>query len=383
MVTLAKIFREARRYRAAIRHYGGGWFGPGSVTASLPLFLELYGREKFSPDEIFGLGLLDPALDAAARRRFVSNEKMLHLQLRVNGGRLSTLVDDKLEFQRIADAHGVRMPRLLATFDPRGTAVGGAPVLADPAAWSAFWASAPRDEVIVKPAHGTHGDGVFLVQNRGRDLLVNRKHAFEPAVFLREILALGYQCWLIQQAITSHQKIVALTDSRALQTLRLVTILDEDGTARIVAARFRINGGDQIFDNFAAGSTGNLIATLDPESGAIRHVKGGDPSGFGLRSVTHHPRTGRPFASFRLPLWDEAVALARQAAEAFDPIVTMGWDLGLTDDGVYVIEGNPSWDPLPGEPALHIYEDLARRAARAAAPREPSPPPSPSSQLAT
>lgn len=367
MVTLAKILREARRYRAAIRHYGGGWLGRGSVIASLPVFLDLYAREKFSPDEIFGLGLLDPALSGEARRQFVSNEKMLHLQLRVNGGRLSRMVDDKLEFQRIADAEGVRMPRLLATFDPRDKGVGEVPCLTHAAEWVHFWENAPHEQVIVKPAAGTHGDGVFLVQNRGRELVINHARSVTPEAFLGQMLDLGYDRWLVQQAITSHQDIVALTGSRALQTLRLVTILDNDGAARIVAARFRINGGDQIFDNFAAGRTGNLIATLDKDSGAILHVKGGDPSGFGLRTVTRHPRTGRAFADYRLPLWDEAVEMAKKAARAFQPIVTMGWDMGLTDDGVYVIEGNPSWDPLPGEPAIHIYEDLARRVTLAPA----------------
>lgn len=366
MAKLAKILVEARRYRAAIRHYGGGWFGRGGLLSSLPLLLQLYVREKFSPDEIFGLGLLDPGLSPDLRRRFVSNEKMLAQQLRVNGLGLTRKVDDKLEFQRIADAHDLPMPRLHAVFDPARGDHGTAAVLADDADWGRFWNDAPAGELIVKPAGGTHGDGVFLVERRDEGLVVDRIRVVTPEALLAEMRGLGYDRWLVQQAIRSHADIARLTGSRALQTLRLVTVADRDGAARIVAARFRINGGDQIFDNFSGGRTGNLIATLDIGTGRILHVKGGDPSGFGLVTVSRHPRTGLEFADYRLPLWDAAVDVARKAAQAFRPMVTMGWDLGLTDDGVYIIEGNPSWDPLPGEPALHIYEDLARRPSQAA-----------------
>lgn len=360
MITIRKFSREARRYRAAMRHYGT------HPLSCLGLFLSLYGRERFSPDEIFGLGLLDPALPEGERRQLVSNEKMLHVQLLINGRDASRRVDDKLEFQRVAESAGLPVPAYHATFAANGEQVGAAPTLRDRSDWERFWRNLPDGPLILKPVAGTHGSGVTLIEPDDGHLLVNREQAMTPGELLTMVQGSGYDRWLIQQAISGHADITRLTGSPALQTLRLVTVI-RGGDVKVVAARFRINGGSQIFDNFDGGRTGNLIATVDRVSGRIRHVKAGDPSGFGLLTVNHHPRTGAVLSGWKLPLWDEAVAVAKAAALAFVPAVTVGWDIGITDRGVFLIEGNPSWDPLPGEPVLHIYEDL-ERAARTLSP---------------
>ena len=39
------------------------------------------------------------------------------------------------------------------------------------------------------------------------------------------------------------------------------------------------------------------------------------------------------------------MALAEQAARAFLPLRTVGWDIAVTPEGPTLIEGNPFWDP--------------------------------------
>ena len=42
-------------------------------------------------------------------------------------------------------------------------------------------------------------------------------------------------------------------------------------------------------------------------------------------------------------IWDEALSLVRRAARAFPDLLTLGWDVGFTDEGPIVLEANPHW----------------------------------------
>ena len=146
-----------------------------------------------------------------------------------------------------------------------------------------------------------------------------------------------------------------------MQTIRIVTILEESGEAQIAAAWLRIIGGEAGFGNFNFGQCGNLLAIIDTPSGRILRTLAAAEDGFGLAEVVAHPRTQRSFSSCSLPAWQEAQALASIAARAFAPLVTIGWDIALTDHGPVLIEGNVTWDPLPGHPNLAaIYCSLLK-----------------------
>jgi hypothetical protein len=46
-----------------------------------------------------------------------------------------------------------------------------------------------------------------------------------------------------------------------------------------------------------------------------------------------------------VPCWDAACRLVRDAATAFLPLRTIGWDVAITDGDPVLIEGNVTWDP--------------------------------------
>jgi hypothetical protein len=55
----------------------------------------------------------------------------------------------------------------------------------------------------------------------------------------------------------------------------------------------------------------------------------------------HHPATGATIEGRVLPFWRETLDLARRAhSEAFGDLLMVGWDIGLTDDGPILVEGN-------------------------------------------
>ena len=48
---------------------------------------------------------------------------------------------------------------------------------------------------------------------------------------------------------------------------------------------------------------------------------------------------GRP-----VPRWHDVLNLSVRAAKAFGEMRTVGWDIGITDEGPMVIEGNRTYD---------------------------------------
>jgi hypothetical protein len=59
--------------------------------------------------------------------------------------------------------------------------------------------------------------------------------------------------------------------------------------------------------------------------------------------TTTIPGTDRSFVGYRLPAWEEARLLALEAAAAFPWARSIGWDIGISDRGPVLIEGNERW----------------------------------------
>ena len=57
------------------------------------------------------------------------------------------------------------------------------------------------------------------------------------------------------------------------------------------------------------------------------------------------PATNKPFEGFTVPFYHEAVRLAIKAhKEVFSSLKHIGWDIGITNDGPVLIEGNSGAD---------------------------------------
>ena len=59
-----------------------------------------------------------------------------------------------------------------------------------------------------------------------------------------------------------------------------------------------------------------------------------------------HPDTCTPFINFRVPYFDEAIALCKKAAKIRPDMRYVGWDVGITPTGPVLVEGNnlPAYD---------------------------------------
>jgi hypothetical protein len=237
-------------------------------------------------------------------------------------------INDKLSFSSFFGRNGLRVVPVFAAFRA-GLRVGN---VGD--------AQLPEDQdLFVKKIEGRGGIGaeLWLAQphgryrnNRGEECaiedLVNR---------VRERSREGD--YLIQPRLVNHPDIVDLTPG-ALSTVRLLTILNEQGEPEAVNAAFRMAVSKaSAVDNFHAGG---IAAAVDLATGTL-----GAATGLGdLRWHETHPLTGAQIRGRCLPNWQEAVALAIAGHRLVAPRVIVGWDIGFLPEGPCLIEGNTGPD---------------------------------------
>jgi len=229
------------------------------------------------------------------------------------GWTANCVLADKEAFYRRCRAAGLAHPEVVAVVGGNGVAL-----VAPPGAAS----------LLIKPARGEGGRGVAFLD----DAL-----AADPIGFLarlRQHYGARRGVWIVQHRLRSHPALGELALS-ALSTARVTTILNEAGEPEVVNAVLRLASDPAAqVDNMKAGG---LLAPIDLATGRL----GLGCKGYGGGDYAVHPVSGAPVAGFVLPDWEEAKALAVQAHRStFADYALIGWDIGLTDQGPMLVEGN-------------------------------------------
>jgi hypothetical protein len=284
-------------------------------------------------------------------------------------GRKASPLQDKPAFAEHCRCHGLPVP---ATCTVLGRARAELPC------------ELPRDDLFVKPATGRGGKGAERWDHcgDGRYRGPSGQVLTGSALLVRLRRRAGVQRWLIQPRLRVHRSIADLSNG-ALCTIRALTCLDERGRPELVAAVLRMAiGANTTVDNIHAGG---IAAAIDLDSGEL-----GPASDLGMDArlgwLERHPDTGGLIRGRRLELWPGVRDLAVRAHEAFADRVYVGWDIGLTDRGPVLVEGNiaPDVDLMqrPAQEGLAegrfgalLVHHLAKRATRTAgrAPLRPAP----------
>lgn len=251
-------------------------------------------------------------------------------------------MDDKIWFAEHCHAQGVRAVPVLMHFakGERQPLKGGSAVL-------------PDADLFVKPRSGSGGHRMerwdFIGEGRyrnARGVVMTRAELMEKLA--RQSLKDDF---LVQPRLANHPALDDISNG-ALATVRLLTCRNEQGRAEATNAAFRMAIGNSVVDNFHQGG---LATAVDLKTGVI-----GIASDIGVRPDVGwrdtHPVSGARFAGRTLPHWQDVVALAVEAHEAFPARVVVGWDVAMLADGAMIIEGN-------GKPDLDIHQRAERAPA--------------------
>lgn len=144
--------------------------------------------------------------------------------------------------------------------------------------------------------------------------------------------------YLIEDAIVQHSKMNELY-SGSVNTLRMVTLVDNDNVPHFMYALIRMGQKGAKVDNI---SSGGMYAPVN-EKGIITHAAFCDKEG-----ICHdvHPTSGTKLIGFEIPYFAEAVELVKKAALVVPGMRYVGWDIAITEKGPILVEGNnfPSYD---------------------------------------
>ncbi len=135
----------------------------------------------------------------------------------------------------------------------------------------------------------------------------------------------------LEEVIKQSNEVNKIYDG-AINTVRIVTILDDDNKPHVICAYFRIGNGKYV-DNF---NSGGMVAPVDEKKGIVLD-KAIDKK---KNLYENHPATGTPIKGFKFPDWDEALKLVKKASHVIPHMRYIGWDVAFTTTGPVLVEGN-------------------------------------------
>jgi len=361
-----KLLNFVKKMRRARTLYGKPY------PALLARFFDLLVNEHFTPKDIFLWDFLGMDSKDEVLRSTISKPDLIRIQQRLNPSWAAVLTEDKGIFSSYCAARGLPAPRLLAVIGPRfGWTPEGA-VLGAEAQWVKLFDRLPAGEIVIKPSHGAYGRGILFLGRRGDRWGDHAGRLVTASEILRALRQdRQFSHFVVEERVMPHPDLARLSGTDYLQTVRITTVLSERSGAEAIFGVLKLIGGGASTDNFAFGSSGNMVSRICMATGRLMWVRTARPGGVGMLEVTHHPVTGAALRDFQIPQWQAACDLARHAASRFLPLLTIGWDIAITPAGPLLIEGNAWWDPPSQMPWVKAFRPHVERLLEQPAPRRP------------
>lgn len=146
----------------------------------------------------------------------------------------------------------------------------------------------------------------------------------------------------LEEVIEQHQEVSKIYPN-SINTVRVVTIL-KDNTPHVICAYFRIGNG-KFVDNF---NSGGMVAPIDEKTGIVQD-RAIDKN---KTLYEKHPITGSQIKGFRLPEWDKAIKMCKEATKVVPQMAYVGWDVGFSKKGPVFVEANE----FPGHDIYQLPE---------------------------
>lgn len=156
---------------------------------------------------------------------------------------------------------------------------------------------------------------------------------------------------ILEEPIKQHGKMSSLHPS-TVNTIRVNTVWS-NGKPHVFAAVLRM-GSKGCVDNFHAG--GGMGAEVDLETGVVFTTA----INMENKRFIFHPVTGEQIVGFRIPNWDQVIAMVKEMAAEVPQVRTVGWDVAVTEEGCCAVEGNSRCDFLICQMPRNIgrYDEL-------------------------
>jgi hypothetical protein len=258
----------------------------------------------------------------------------------------SPVTDDKSIFYKYCQQANLPIPELYAIFF--NTTAGWSykkPIIKSELEWIAFIKEDLPSEFVIKPSKGSHGEALHVYKKSddgiidAQGMVVNEKEVYNSMHSNK-----NYDSFVIQERLKNHIDFNQISSSNYLHSLRVITFIDHSGRCKILHAGLFLILGKNVISNQRYGQTGNLRIRISIEKGILEYGIASNEKNGGYKKIVRHPETGVKFEGFQLPFWEDARALAQEAALKFLPTRTIGWDMAITPKGVIIIEAQDLYD---------------------------------------
>jgi hypothetical protein len=323
----------AEGYQRALAETGGPPIGMATQFGRLA-----FGPGKISFKEFILYRLFDDAwLAGADKGEFVGERSRRALILRINyRHEWYGLLENKLTSQSYLAAYGLPTISARAIYAP-GLTIPSDRILCLSDDLRRFLLAEGNYPLFGKPVESVQSLGALGLFGcdaaRGELITVGDKRLKIDTVIedIHKHYAAGY---LFQSMLRPRRDLIPVIGER-LATARILTIATPLGP-KVHRACWKLPAANNPADNF--WREGNMLASLDLETGRIRRVTSG--VGFEMRDLERHPDTGAELIGIAIPDWDRMKAVAVEGAKVLRHFGIIGWDIAATDDGPIIVEAN-------------------------------------------
>lgn len=218
---------------------------------------------------------------------------------RYNSRRFYPLVDDKLQTKQLAMNSNIAVPKLYAVIEIEHQIDELDSYLLD------------YDEFVIKPAHGSGGEGILIIKGRAKDmyrklsgvLLSKNEIGHHISNILSGMYSLGGQAdkALIEYRV-EFSPVFERVSYQGVPDIRTIVFRGIPVMA-MVRLPTRLSDGKANLHQGAIG-VGINISTGMTEKGVWRE-----------EIISHHPDTGFPIENLEIPYWNQIMQLASRSQE--------------------------------------------------------------------
>lgn len=300
-------------------------------------YLGLYESKGLTTDEYYNFEFENR--DEDFRESFLGlNEQRDYLDY-LNPIKYYILARNKYFAHKLLENTGVRKSNLYCYYQPEATYIMSDECAGDIQNVLRILKKKNVNSCVIKTTESSHGDNVWVIKAidyEENDASMTRFDG--QKIRLSEIL--GKDSLIFESVVHQTKQFAAFNES-SVNTVRFMTTLWPDGSAKVIATWFKIGRAGKCVDN--AGSGGNVDAAIDVGTGKIYNVMRFD----GWRNaefIEKHPDSGTQLNGVIIENWEAIKSEVKKFQQAFPYCKAAGWDIAITDDGPVVIEVNDFWD---------------------------------------
>lgn len=277
--------------------------------------------------------------DEVFRKTFLGlNEQRFYLDY-LNPIKYFSLARNKYLAHKMLEGIGVHKSQLYCYYQPEARYLDNEECANDIMGVLRILESKKVNECVIKTTESSHGENVWVIKAIdffNNDAVMTR---FDDRV-LKLSSILGKEALIFESVVRQTSQFADFNKS-SVNTIRFMTTLYPDGSARVISTFIKIGRAGKCVDNASDG--GNVDACVDTETGMIKYAIQFDGWQH-IKDIENHPDNGTQLNGVIVDNWQSICEEVKRFQQAFPYCKAAGWDIAITEDGPVVIEINDFWD---------------------------------------